>query len=582
MAALEQMLSAQWPSSSFLISSSLALAILLFVLRRLTSPIARIPGPFLTKITILPVVYQDHIGNRTKWTERLHRQYGTVVRLSPKEVSVSSPASIRDVFTGSAKAGYYPKAPLFNIFQHYGARNAFSSIHSENHSWRRKIVAGNYAQTAIVSKEAKHGSMWRNVENFVKLIEREGVSSNGGTAKSIDFFSACRFYAADNITAHLFVEGSHALDDDQEIRQIIEDSTEGPSDVMSYFKMEFETLNAAMLKIKRVVFNLLNIEQKSSGRSRPATASGKQVDLEQSKWYGGTAIRHWGWKRFLTTRDALTEARIDTSLESPVGAKLAANALDGEKSSLVAESPAQDAGIRLLKSEASDGGILRYYRNEGCASECMDQLLAGLDTVGDTLAYVLQTLSMPKYRQVQEALIRESSSLNITQAHNEPLSSKQLADIQSAPYVEAILKETLRAFPASTTALQRVVPTGGRVLEGHLVPGDTIIGGIPTTINRNVDVFDRPGTFDVDQWLPQRWLDADGNILAEMNRRLWTFGSGGRGCIGKQYVTPLVLTGKLSDVSSLAILEMKLLIVGIYSRYSTAIDDKAPVQLSKK
>lgn len=72
------------------------------------------------------------------------------------------------------------------------------------------------------------------------------------------------------------------------------------------------------------------------------------------------------------------------------------------------------------------------------------------------------------------------------------------------------------------------------MLEGHFVPGDTVIGGIPTAINRDVDVFDRRGTFDVDQWLPQRWYDIDSDTLAEMNRRLWTFGSGGRGCIGKQ------------------------------------------------
>ncbi|KAF2159299.1 hypothetical protein M409DRAFT_30175 [Zasmidium cellare ATCC 36951] len=548
------------------IFTSILLALTTAIVDKFKSPLAKIPGPFLTKFTVLPIVYHDHIGNRTKWTEELHRKYGPVVRLSPKEVSVSSAASIRDVFTGSAKAGYYPKAPIFNIFQHYGARNAFSSIDSDNHSWRRKIVAGNYAQTAIVAKEAKHGTLWKTVGSFVKMVEREGVNPDEGPAKSMDFLSACRFYAADNITSHLFVEGSHALDGDKEIRRIIEDSAEGPSDVMSYFKMEFETLHSIIKQTKVLILRVLGLEQKSTGRSRPATASGKKVSLEQSKWYGGTPIRHWGWKRFLRTRDALVEAQIDTSLESPVGAKLAANALEGERSNLIPGAPVQDAGIRQLKSPKLDGSMLRFYRNEGCASECMDQFLAGLDTVGDTLAYVLQTLSMPEHRQSQQALIQECSSLGLPREYHEPLSSKKLADVQAAPYVEAVLKETLRAFPASTTAFQRVVPTGGRTLEGHFVSGDTIIGGIPTTINRDVSIFDKFCTFDVEQWLPQRWLDADADTLAEMNRRLWTFGSGGRGCIGRH----------------LAILEMKLLIVGIYSRYSTVIDDETPVQVSKK
>jgi len=46
-----------------------------------------------------------------------------------------------------------------------------------------------------------------------------------------------------------------------------------------------------------------------------------------------------------------------------------------------------------------------------------------------------------------------------------------------------------------------------------------------------------------------------------MERRIWTFGSGGRGCIGK----------------NLAILEIKLLVAGIYSRYGTEVDDGAEV-----
>lgn len=44
----------------------------------------------------------------------------------------------------------------------------------------------------------------------------------------------------------------------------------------------------------------------------------------------------------------------------------------------------------------------------------------------------------------------------------------------------------------------------------------------------------------------------------------------------------LVVIVDLADLESLAILEMKLLIVGIYSRYSTASDDESPVQRSEK
>jgi len=59
--------------------------------------------------------------------------------------------------------------------------------------------------------------------------------------------------------------------------------------------------------------------------------------------------------------------------------------------------------------------------------------------------------------------------------------------------------------------------------------------------------------------------DDEGGVerLREMERAIWTFGSGGRGCVGKW----------------LAVLEMKLLVVGIYNLFRTEIDDETGVNI---
>ena len=503
------------------------------VAKRATSPTTQLPGPFWTRFTTLFVTYHDARSNRTLWTKALHEHYGPLVRLSPKEVSISSPASIRDVFTGSGRAGHCPKAPIFNIFQHFGARNAFSSIGSEEHAWRRKIIASSYTRAAVLGKEAQHGHIWTNTGRFLALVEREGLPTHGVPArdsKTVETFSACRFFAADNITAYLFVEGSHALAGDARARRAIETSAERPSDVMTYTKMEFESLYMIVELLLRCKHR--RFRATPPGRARLAKASGTKVNATSTEWYGGTEIRDWGFRQYMGSRKAFEEGIISVSGDDPVSTKLAANAIAGERSTGTSLLLGDDTGIRMVVHPSSNDEFharhSRFYRNEGCASECMDQLLAGLDTVGDTLSYILHLLSLEENVHVQASLRSECRSLALPSTFEGPLPSDKLAAIQCALYLDAVVLETLRLFPASTTAFQRSVPPLGRVLDGHFIPGGTIVGSSPVIINNNPAVFDGDAKFNVTRWLPERWLDTDAATVTEMNRRLWTFGSGPR------------------------------------------------------
>lgn len=101
-----------------------------------------------------------------------------------------------------------------------------------------------------------------------------------------------------------------------------------------------------------------------------------------------------------------------------------------------------------------------------------------------------------------------------------------------APYLDAVIKETLRLYPPHTTNIHRIVPANGHVLDGYLLPANVKVGTSAYIVQQNRDVFGR----DVQKWRPERWLLHDENTteIRKMENTLWAFGSGSRGCVGKK------------------------------------------------
>lgn len=100
---------------------------------------------------------------------------------------------------------------------------------------------------------------------------------------------------------------------------------------------------------------------------------------------------------------------------------------------------------------------------------------------------------------------------------------------QTLPYLDACIKEAFRMHPAAGLPLERVTPPQGSEIDGHFVPGGTIVGCSAWVIHRREDVFGK----DVYTYRPERWLEADKDRLKEMNADMFQFGAGSRTCIGK-------------------------------------------------
>ncbi|KAI8986163.1 cytochrome P450 [Trametes punicea] len=184
---------------------------------------------------------------------------------------------------------------------------------------------------------------------------------------------------------------------------------------------------------------------------------------------------------------------------------------------------------------------LRSYESKdsdyiSTASECMDHLVAGLDTTGDGLCFLMYQLSLPAYEHVQQRLHAE-------------LAANPSTPLEDLLYLDAVVKEGLRVFTPIPMSFPRVVPAGGKVVDGVWLPGGTVVSCQPYTVHRfDSKVFPLP-----DEFRPERWLQSEG--AAERNQLFFAFAAGGRGCIGK----------------NLALLEMKLLLREVYSSYYTRV-----------
>ncbi|KAH6890356.1 cytochrome P450 [Thelonectria olida] len=196
------------------------------------------------------------------------------------------------------------------------------------------------------------------------------------------------------------------------------------------------------------------------------------------------------------------------------------------------EKPAEFTVLSRLKEKDS---VLDTF---DMAAECLDHMAAGIDTTGDVLCFLMWELSLPRSQKYQRRL-------------QEEVRANSHVPFDQLPFLDAVLSEGLRCFPAIPMSLPRYIPQGGRVLDGFSLPEKTVVSCQSFSVHRiNDDIFPDPDTF-----YPDRWLEAEGD--AERRRLQWAFSSGGRGCVGKH----------------LALAEMKTLLRDVYSQYRTEPDD---------
>ncbi|KAF7590670.1 hypothetical protein BBP40_002562 [Aspergillus hancockii] len=169
---------------------------------------------------------------------------------------------------------------------------------------------------------------------------------------------------------------------------------------------------------------------------------------------------------------------------------------------------------------------------------CGSNIGAGSDTTGISLSAALYYL----YRNpaILAKLRDEIDTMAAEGSVSDPVTYKEA---QGLPYLNAVIKETLRMHPAVGTILARVVPKGGVTLaSGYYLPEGTHVGTNAWPLHYSPEVYGP----DADQFRPERWLE-DSPQPDYRESMMFAFGGGSRTCIGRN-ISLLELTKALPQI----------------------------------
>lgn len=147
-----------------------------------------IPGPWLSKISNIPLSFYDLTCCRNDQILNWHRQYGPVIRIAPNEVSVATLEGTREMYGTTYR---WAKSNYFDHFKGFNMRSVFATKSYEEHREKRKAVSGFYQASTIYRLP--------DIEEHVK--ERSlAVLNQIVFGQETDVYSLTDWYALDIIT----------------------------------------------------------------------------------------------------------------------------------------------------------------------------------------------------------------------------------------------------------------------------------------------------------------------------------------------------------------------------------------------
>ncbi|KAJ9605319.1 hypothetical protein H2200_009976 [Cladophialophora chaetospira] len=151
------------------------------------------------------------------------------------------------------------------------------------------------------------------------------------------------------------------------------------------------------------------------------------------------------------------------------------------------------------------------------AADAVLMFLAGTDTTAHALMFGIW--EMMKRRELWIRLRDEVAS-----AFSETRRLALIKDLETLPFLRAVVKESLRISLGTSARLHRVVPRQGAVLCGEVIAPGTRVSFSHYVYNNDPAIFLDPYSFK-----PERWLEADAD---ELEKHMVSFSRGSRNCMG--------------------------------------------------
>ncbi|KAL1546908.1 cytochrome P450 81Q32-like [Salvia divinorum] len=191
---------------------------------------------------------------------------------------------------------------------------------------------------------------------------------------------------------------------------------------------------------------------------------------------------------------------------------------------------------RKIKSEKQENSTLidvllslqendpQNYKDEIIRGMMQVMLTAGTDTSASTMEWAMSLLL-----NNPNALIKTQAEIDHQIGHSRPVDD---SDLPHLPYLQAVIKETLRLYPVGPMLVPHESSTGCTV-GGYRVPSETMLLVNAWAIQRDPKVWEDPMKFK-----PERFFDLEGK--KEGAFVMMPFGYGRRGCPGENMALRVV------------------------------------------
>jgi len=198
----------------------LSYIILTCIYRRFFHPLAHVPGPFLSAVTKL---YQSYYNRRYYLQiEKLHAQYGPIVRITPDEVHIADPEHNSEYYDKSMRD--LPCPPTFTVLtqssvHHVGSKyskspnfynalcvphSSFGTLSNEAHRIKRAALNPMFSKQKVLDLES---IVQEKVE---KVCQRMQAGLDNGT--QVDLYHCFRAVSVDVISEFAFDDCYNLLD----------------------------------------------------------------------------------------------------------------------------------------------------------------------------------------------------------------------------------------------------------------------------------------------------------------------------------------------------------------------------------
>ncbi|KAF2270474.1 cytochrome P450 3A3 [Lojkania enalia] len=441
----------------------LLLPLLLYLLPYLRNwSIRHIPAPFPAAFSNLWLLWQCRKGQRYLSVDAAHKRYGPLVRIQPNHVSVADAEAIPLIY---GHGNGFLKSEYYDAFVSI-RRGLFNTRDRAEHTRKRKTVAHTFSAKSVGQFEQY---MHANLEELRRQWDRRAEEAKGGYyhMDALHWFN----YLAFDVIGDLAFGAPFGM------------LKEGRDHAEVRLRADAEPTSAPAIEV-------LN---------RRGEVSGTLGCLPQLKPYAKYLPDPFFSNGIKAVENlaGIAIARVNARLEKP----------NSERVDLLA---------RLMEGRDETGAKLC---REELTAEALTQLIAGSDTTSNTSCALL-------YHCLQNPAVVTKLQAELDTALPDPDATPTFAAVKDLPYLDAVIKETMRIHSTSSLGLPRVIPPGpGITLHGTHFPQGVVLSVPAYTIHHSHSIWGP----DADAFRPERWFE-----LTERQKNAFIpFSYGPRACVGR-------------------------------------------------